>query len=283
MMEKQTVTDTDYGGGTRIEPSSQMSLLYKDLAESLKNWRFWIFLGWNDIAKQYRRSFIGPLWIVFNSAFFIVAFGLIGAQLFKLPINEYLPYFCAGHIFFGFLSAMINEGCMTYIHADAFLKQMPYPKLTFVFRLVWRNLIMLGHNLVVLVAVLLWSGHLAHVLWLPFIAAVLLTLFCGCAVVAILGALAARFRDIPMAVASVMQISFFVTPVMWSPEQLTDRAKILVLLNPLAAFLEILRAPLLGTAAAPQAWTYALLATFVAVALFGALYLLARKRIIYWL
>jgi ABC-type polysaccharide/polyol phosphate export permease len=282
-MEKQTVTDTDYGDGPRIEPSSQMSLLYKDLAESLKNWRFWIFLGWNDIAKQYRRSFIGPLWIVFNSAFFIVAFGLIGAQLFKLPVNDYLPYFCAGHIFFGFLSALITEGCMTYIHADAFLKQMPYPKLTFVFRLVWRNLIMLGHNLVVLVAVLLWSGHFGNVLWLPFISALLLTLSCSCAVVAILGALSARFRDIPMAVASVMQISFFVTPVIWSPEQLTDRAKILVNLNPLAAFLEILRAPLLGTAATPQAWTYSLLTTFLAMAVFGMVYLLARKRIIYWL
>lgn len=282
-MDRQAVGNAEAGVGPRIAPVSQASLLCKDLVESLKHWRFWVFLGWNDIAKQYRRSFVGPLWIVFNSAFFIVAFGLIGAQLFKLPVADYLPYFCAGHIFFGFISALINEGCMTYIQADAFLKQMPYPKLTFVFRLVWRNVIMLAHNLVVLVAVLLWSGHFSQVRWLPFIAAVLLTLVCACAVVAILGALAARFRDIPMAVASVMQISFFVTPVMWRPDQLTERARILVHLNPLAAFLEILRAPLLGTAAASPAWTHALLATVLALALFGVLYLLARRRIIYWL
>lgn len=282
-MGMQAVGRTDDSNRPAIVPVSQVSLLCKDLIESLRSWRFWIFLGWNDIAKQYRRSFIGPLWIVFNSAFFIVAFGLIGAQLFKLPVNEYLPYFCAGHIFFGFLSALINEGCLTYIQADAFLKQMPYPKLTFVFRLVWRNVIMLAHNLSVLVVVLLWSGHFAYVRWLPFAAAVMLTLVCACAVVAILGALAARFRDIPMAVASVMQISFFVTPVMWSPEQLTERAKTLVHLNPLAAFLEILRAPLLGAVSAPQAWTYALVATFLALVSFGFLYLLARRRIIYWL
>lgn len=283
MKDRQTVGGVERGGDTLIVPVSQASLLCKDLVESMRNWRFWIFLGWNDIAKQYRRSFVGPIWIVFNSAFFIVAFGLIGAQLFKLPVNDYLPYFCAGHIFFGFLSALINEGCMTYIHADAFLKQTPYPKLTFVFRLVWRNVIMLAHNLAVLVAVLLWSGHLAQVLWLPFIAAVIVTLICGCAVVAILGALAARFRDIPMAVASVMQISFFVTPVMWRPDQLTERARILVHLNPLAAFLEILRAPLLGMPAAPSAWTHSGLATVLALALFAGLYLHARRRIIYWL
>ncbi|MBS0506257.1 MAG: ABC transporter permease [Proteobacteria bacterium] len=262
---------------------SQASLLRKDLVESLRNWRFWVFLGWNDIAKQYRRSFVGPLWIVFNSAFFIVAFGLIGAQLFKLSVADYLPFFCAGHIFFGFISALINEGCMAYIQADAFLKQMPYPKLTFVFRLVWRNMIMLAHNLAVLVAVLLWSGYFIHVRWFHFLVAMLLTLICACAVVAILGALAARFRDIPMAVASVMQISFFVTPVMWRPDQLTERARILVHLNPLAAFLEILRAPLLGATAASSAWTHAFIATVLALAIFCVLYLRARRRIIYWL
>lgn len=282
-MNRLAVGNTQAGVESSIASVSQASLLYKDVAESLKHWRFWIFLGWNDIAKQYRRSFVGPLWIVFNSVFFIVAFGLIGAQLFKLPIAEYLPYFCAGHIFFGFLSALINEGCMTYIQADSFLKQMPYPKLTFVFRLVWRNVVMLAHNVVVLVAVLVWSGHFAQVLWLPFLAALLLTLVCACAVVAILGALAARFRDIPMAVASVMQISFFVTPVMWRPDQLTDRARIFVHLNPLAAFLDILRAPLLGSAAAPQDWINACVFTVLALATFGVFYLFARRRIIYWL
>lgn len=282
-MNKQAVGNGESEGAVQIKPVSQAFLLRKDLGESLRNWRFWVFLGWNDVAKQYRRSFIGPLWIVFNSAFFIVAFGLIGAQLFKLPIAEYLPYFCAGNIFFGFISALISEGCMTYIYADAFLKQMPYPKLTFVFRLVWRNVIMLLHNLAVLVGVLLWSGDLLRVQWFHFFAGVLLTLVCACAVVAILGALAARFRDIPMAVASVMQISFFVTPVMWRPDQLTERARILVYLNPLAAFLEILRAPLLGTAAESQAWTHAVIATVLALAIFIALYLRARRRIIYWL
>lgn len=282
-MDHPSVSDAKGNQETLLKPYSQGFLLRKDVVDSLRNWRFWVFLGWNDIAKQYRRSFVGPLWIVFNSAFFIIAFGLIGAQLFKLPVEEYLPYFCAGHIFFGFISALITEGCMTYIQADAFLKQMPYPKLTFVFRLVWRNVIMLAHNLVVLMAVLLWSGHFTSVRWWELFAAISLTLVCACAVVAILGALAARFRDIPMAVASVMQISFFVTPVMWRPDQLTERAKILVLLNPLAAFLEILRQPLLGASASPHAWAHALLATAVSLALFGLLYLHARRRIIYWL
>ena len=73
----------------------------------------------------------------------------------------------------------------------------------------------------------------------------------------LLGAVAARFRDIPMIVTSVMQISFFVTPVMWQAQQLTERAQLVVHWNPLAAFLELLRAPLLGHVPSSEAWALA--------------------------
>ena len=92
-MDMQAVDRADDRNRPAIVPVSQASLLYRDLVESLRNWRFWIFLGWNDIAKQYRRSFLGPIWITINTAVFIIAFGLVGAQLFSTPLNEYLVYF----------------------------------------------------------------------------------------------------------------------------------------------------------------------------------------------
>lgn len=124
-------------------------------------------------------SSIGPVWITLNTALFIVGFGLVGAQLFKWPIEDYLPFFCAGQILFTFLSALINEGCQTYISADAFLKQSAYPKFAFVLRVVWRNLILLGHNLVVVVVVLLWFGGLGKVDWLAFLTLLVTTLAAG--------------------------------------------------------------------------------------------------------
>lgn len=266
-----------------VNPPSQLALLANDVAQSLRNWQFWTYLGWNDIAKQYRRSFIGPVWITLNTALFIVAFGLVGAQLFKLPIEDYLPFFCAGQILFTFLSTLINDGCLTYISADAFLKQSAYPKLAFVLRVVWRNLILLGHNLVVVIVVLLWFGGLGKVNWLEFLAGLLATTLAAGFVVALLGAIAARFRDVPMIIASIMQISFFITPVMWRPEQLTERAQWLVHLNPLASFLEILRQPLLGHSASLQAWLSVGVMLCLLGIVFVVLYRHARRRIVYWL
>jgi lipopolysaccharide transport system permease protein len=105
----------------------------------------------------------------------------------------------------------------------------------------------------------------------------------GLFTVAIFGALAVRFRDIPLIVSSIMQIAFFVTPVMWRPDQLTERAQILVVWNPLAAYLDILRQPLLGGSASQNSWLMvAGMLVGLAIA-FVLLYRVVRRRIVYWL
>jgi ABC-type polysaccharide/polyol phosphate export permease len=95
-----------------------------------------------------------------------------------------------------------------------------------------------------------------HVLWLPLglglilINAVWLGLFAGTVV--------ARYRDLQPIVMAVMQVAFFVTPVVWPPELLTHRVNVLFVdWNPLAHFLELVRAPLLGQAPPPSTWLMA--------------------------
>jgi lipopolysaccharide transport system permease protein len=264
-------------------PSSQLHLLKADVVESIRLWRLWTHLGWGDIRKQYRRSFLGPVWISLNTAIFIFVFSLIGAQLFSLPVHSYMAYFCMGHVFFSFFSSLINEGCQTFIASEAFLKQTPYPKMAFVLRVVWRNLIMLAHNFPVVLCVLWWAKLLPGVLLDWFALGLTLTVAAGTLLVALLGAIAARFRDIPMIATSVMQITFFVTPVMWQPQQLTERAQLVVWFNPLAAFLDILRSPLLGQVPRNSALWLATATLGLLALLYVALYLHARRRIVYWL
>ncbi|WP_343734293.1 ABC transporter permease [Acidovorax sp.] len=261
----------------------QIQLLGRDVLNAILAWRFWCFMGWNDVAKQYRRTFLGPVWITFNTALFIVAFGLIGAQLFKYPADWYLPYFCAGHVLFGYFSALINEGALTYIASDAFLKQTPYPKMAFVFRTVFRCTILMLHSAVIVLVVLLWAGRLGNVQWGALLGASLLTLLAAALSVAILGGLAARFRDVTVALGSLMQVSFFVTPVLWVPDQLTERAQWVVHLNPLALFLELMRAPLMGSVPSPSSWGAAVAVILLLALIFFWQYVAIRRRIVYWL
>lgn len=255
----------------------------RDMQASARLWRLWTHLGWGDILKQYRRSFLGPIWISVNTAIFIIVFSLIGAQLFNVPVAQYLSYFCFGHIFFTFFATSLNEGCQAYVAAEAFLKQAPYPKLTFVCRVMWRNLLMLAHNAPIALGVLLWTGTLERALPLWWLLGLCLTVPAITLAIALASVLTARFRDVPMIVTSLMQIAFFVTPVMWRADQLTARGQLVVHWNPLAAYLELLRAPLLGQPPSPQALGMAVGMLLVLTGLFLLTYVKVRRRIVYWL
>jgi len=266
-----------------LKPLSQLQLLLGDVQGALKLWRFWLHLGLEDILKQYRRSFLGPVWISINTAIFIGAFGLIGSQVFKIDIKTYLPFFCVSHVLFLFISQCISDSCQTFIASSAFLKQTPYPKTAFGLRVIWRNLLMMGHNIPIALIVLLAFGRLDDVKPVPFIFGLAFTVICAALVSCILGALCARFRDIPMIVTSLMQIAMFLTPVMWQASQLSERAQLIVHVNPLAAFLDLVRAPVLGQSVDPNSYLMAGV-TFIALLLaFFTVFLQSRRRLVYWL
>ncbi len=124
---------------------------------------------------------------------------------------------------------------------------MPVPASLFITRLIYRNILVFAHNAIILGIVLMafpqaWD---ASTLLLPLgLAAVVLNLWWLAVVISIASA---RFRDIPPIVASLLQILFFLTPVIWRKEDLPGKA-ILVDFNPFYHLIEIVRAPLLGSA-----------------------------------
>ena len=262
---------------------TQFFLLSKDIVHSITNWHFWVTLAWNDVLKQYRRSLVGPLWISLNTAIFISSFGYLGAQLFKFKVETYIPYFCSGQIIFGLISNWLTEGCATYVAAEGFLKQSSYSKLSFVLRVVFRNLLMFSHNLAVMIGVLLFFDQLHNIQWINFIMGLSMVTLVGCFLVAIIALVATRFRDVPMIVASAMQVLFFVTPVIWRSDQLNNDLRDFILYNPLATLIDIVRNPLLGHPVSTELWIASGVIFLILVPIFWVAYLLGRRRIVYWL
>jgi ABC-2 type transport system permease protein len=99
------------------------------------------------------------------------------------------------------------------------------------------------------------------------------------------GIIATRFRDIPPIIASLTQLLFFMTPIVWSYEILKDnldeRAR-LAELNPVMHFVEILRQPLLGQ---PIVWRHWYVVAAITVAGWAAALVFLRNyrsRVPYW-
>lgn len=257
-------------------------LAAQDFRDGFVLWRLALTLGWLDVRLRYRGSWLGPFWLTLSTAVMIGALGFLYAALFNMDLHVYLPFIALSQVLWGFLAAMVSEGCICFTQAEAIIRSVRMPFFVHATRTLVRNFIILGHNIIVVVVVFAvfhvqpgWGA-----LWT--IPGVIIWLFAGLVVCFPLGALCARFRDIPPIVGSVMQIAFFVTPIIWLPSQLAEKQHWL-LFNPFFDLLEIVRKPLLGSTAGSHVWAASLLFT-AGLALFSwLLFVRVRSRIAFWL
>jgi lipopolysaccharide transport system permease protein len=100
----------------------------------------------------------------------------------------------------------------------------------------------------------------------------------------ILGCVCVRYRDIPQIIASILQVVFYVTPIMWMPENIASQnIHTLVNFNPVYHMIEIVRQPLLGNIPSIYNWlisiTINIIGWLVALRFFASY----KSRITYWL
>ena len=268
--------------GPLIEFSSTSSGKFlKDLIEGLRSYHVWIILGWYDIRQRYRRSTIGPFWITISLAITIAAMGVLYGKLLHQDLHAYIPYLTSGLVIWSMVSMMINDSITVFSNASGIIKQIRLPLSLHVLRMVSRNLIIFAHNLLVFIFVgVLFHVHIGWALLIfPF--ALILWIANALWIGLILGAICARFRDVGQIIMSAIQILFFITPVMWQVDALGNQAWILHL-NPLAAYFEILRDPLLGQAPSLFSWFYALIESIMGWLFTIFFFSRYRARVAYW-
>ena len=158
---------------------------------------------------------------------------------------------------------------------------MRLPLTVHMYRVLWRNLLILFHNALVFVDVAavfgVWPGW-AGLLALPGLALLCLN---GLWAILLLGIVSTRFRDVPPIVTSIVRICFFVTPIIWMPELVPARAAVLEF-NPFYHLVEVVRAPLLGKVPALSSWIAVLCMTIGGWVLAFAFFRRYRWRIAYW-
>jgi len=245
-------------------------------------WRLWGRMGWNDIRQRYRRSMLGPFWLTASMAVMVVSLGVLYAQLFRTPIDDFLPYLCVGLLFWNLASSFMTEGGTIFTTSESYIKQIRLPYSVYVYRSAWSKLIIFAHNFVIYFGVLIyfriWPGA-AGLLAIP---AILLVILNGALVTVYVGIVSARYRDIPQFIGSVVQIIFFVTPIIWKPELLSSR-RYIADLNPFYHLLEIVRGPLLGHVPSVQNYLAVILITALNLGLAGLVFTRYRSRIAYWI
>ena len=252
-----------------------------DFISALFEHELWTFLAWQDVKLRYRRSKIGPLWITLSMAIFCLALGAVYSELFKAKMEEYLPFLSIGFVFWGLISGMLGEFPNLYVDNAAYIKDIKINPLTILFRLIARHVITLGHNLLIVIGIYFYfdiNPGITAVLALPGLALVLLNMI---AIGVSLSLFGARFRDVGPITQSLVQVLFFISPITWFPK-LLQAGSWVILMNPIAYYLDLMRSPLLGHAPAMASWLVGFCTLIFFTAIAAWMYQTKASRIPFW-
>jgi ABC-2 type transport system permease protein len=253
----------------------------RDILSGAQHYGLWGTMGLQDIRHRYRRSIIGPFWLTISMGVMVGSLGLLYGTIFRQQMDDYLPYLSAGFVVWGLISSLVLDGASAFISGEGLIKQLPAPLSIYVYRVAWTHLIIFFHNVWIVFIVLIWYGKNPG--WTALVAfpALALVLLNGLWMGLLFGLLSSRFRDIPQIIASIVQVMFFLTPIIWQPSMIPGRALILDL-NPFYYFVELVRRPLIGSLPDAGMWMSAFLITILGWSAALFFYTIYRWRLAYW-
>ena len=262
-----------------------LSILKSGLIEILsafKSHSQWLYLGIQDIRLRYRRSIIGPWWVTISTGIMIALLGFLWSHIFNQTIETYLPFFTLGFILWNWISAQLNDAASGFNQFQGTIKQIKLPFPIFTLRLAVRQMLILFHNAIIILLVLLIIGK--GISWVSLLA--IPNLFLIQSIVTLLSItimiFCSRYQDMAQVVNVFTQIIFYFTPILWQVEAIRNKPY-LAEWNPFYHWIEMIRAPLLGSFPSDSDIIWSL-SSFLLLLILSIYYLgRYRSRIALWL
>jgi ABC-type polysaccharide/polyol phosphate export permease len=259
--------------------------LFRDLLESLRNPEFWALSAWLDIVVTYRRSRLGPLWLIMPSAVYIWGVGSVFAALWHAHVTHFVAQLALGWTVFTVMHSVIVQSTMVYQGSRSFIMDGRMRLTDFILRSMGKALfhfLMALPMTAIALAVFPHPHPLGLLVALGAFVLVMINTFTAGIVFSLMGA---RFPDIQEVVNNVFRVLFLFTPIVWLPAQMPAhslRGK-LARLNPFYHLIEIFRAPILGEHVSMFSWSYVAILTVAGIALAVFLYRRYARLVPIWL
>jgi ABC-type polysaccharide/polyol phosphate export permease len=255
----------------------------EELLGGIRCWRISHLIGIRDLRHRYARSKLGQLWLMMSTAMMIAAVAVVWSLLWAQPLHELMPFIGVSLIIWSYLSQVLIDSASAFIGQNHLYLTQRMNFSVSIYSVIYKNTIIFAHNLVIIAVLIVAFKVPLNWYLIQIVPAFVLTWIGMVSVGYLIAMTCVRYRDIIQVITTWVTVLFFITPVMWKPEYLPREYHLVIQLNPLAQFLELLRNPLLGQPVSPNTWlttlVFSLGGGFIALVLIGRYY----RRIIYWM
>lgn len=207
-----------------------------------------------NFVTRYKQTVLGPAWLFINpiisSLIYCFVFGgIAGISTGGIP---QILFYMSGNAIWTFFASCVNRNASTFTANAGVFGKVYFPRLTTPVSDVLTSIIEFGIQMILILAFLLYYMILGQVqpnfvAW-PLIPVILVELgIMGMGVGIIISSLTTKYRDLSILVGFAVQLWMYLTPVVYPLAQAGNgRMRMLLLVNPVTAPMEVFRYALLG-------------------------------------
>jgi lipopolysaccharide transport system permease protein len=241
----------------------------------------WTALANREIRGRYRRTMLGPVWIVILVMVSAAAISLVYGALLGRPFATYFAFVAVSLVSWTLIANVISEAASLLWLSGTLMKTFHVSAVTLVLANILKNLIVWAHAILpaLICAAIVMPGDFRAMMMLPVgLFLVLLNLGWIAFAIALVGT---RFRDVYDLVIMLMTLAFLVTPVIWDASMLGELSY-LAEINPLAHLLDLIRRPVLGQWPALTSFVVGGFGAALGWPLATLLFMSSRRRLAFW-
>jgi lipopolysaccharide transport system permease protein len=196
-----------------------------------------------ELRARYRASVLGFLWTFLNPTLNMAVYFVVFGYLMKAQVANYPYYLFVGLLPWICFATSITGGVSAVTDRRDLLTKVRFPAQVLPATVVLTNLANYVLSLPLLIGLGLVYGVWPTWHFVFFVPVLLLQTFFTLSLTYLLSSLNVAFRDLQHMVVNLVQMAFFLTPVLWPIEQLSPDLRQKVLYgNPMAAVMHAYRA-----------------------------------------
>lgn len=241
---------------TVIEPKKKLFELnlkevwqYRDL--------IWLFVK-RDFTTKFKQTILGPLWYIIQPLFTTIVQTFVFGGIAKLPtdgVPQFL-FYMAGNVPWAYFSSCLLSTSNTFVMNSGVFGKVYFPRLTTPIATVISSLFNFIVQFVMFLGFTLYfalSGADITVTWVAALTPlfVIQMALLGMGFGIIISSLTTKYRDLQVLVTFGISLWMYATPVIYSGTTLSPKLYSIMMLNPMAPIIELMRYGWLGSGTTP--------------------------------
>jgi lipopolysaccharide transport system permease protein len=206
-------------------------------------------LAWKDFKVRYRSSALGFVWSILNPLAYMIILTLVFSVLIRTNIVNYPAWFLVGILIWRFFSVATTQGLYSIVSNASLVSKVYIPRYLIVLSNCLGNLLGASLEFVVLLPLLVLLGvnFSLFAFFFPIVITLEFLLIFGLSLS--LSSLVVRYRDLYQIWDIVLQLGFFLSPIVYDVTSVPTRFRMLYELNPATRLIVTARMLLLQHAA----------------------------------